>query len=832
MTKFWVMWMALLASGALNDAGWAQNAGNSGSVAPPPAASALPRVPLKPEKTDVGGGSLPPGEDPQNHLLLPLVKHIAQDQRTFWTFPLRLRTQDLPWLLPSAAFTGSVIASDSWIAKQVPQSATRIKQSKDFSDYAVFSLVGVTGGSYLLGQMTHNDHMQEAGLLGGEAAFDATGVAYILKEITQRPRPYLGNGHGTFFQGGSSFPSEHAAVAWAAASVWAHEYPGTLSQILAYGLASTVTVTRITGKQHFASDALIGSALGWYFGREVYRAHHNPELGGTSWGSLWSAKSPEKPRNPTNMGSPYVALDSWVYPAIERLSALGYIQTAFLGIRPWTRMECARLLEEANEKVPNEDAVNQPAAKILETLNAEFGPEASRLSGSENLGVELESIYTRATTISGRPLNDGFHFGETITNDYGRPYGEGLNNITGATAQGEAGPFAFYVRGEYQHAPAVPSDAPQVLQAIANIDLTTPVPDGKAGIGQFDLLEASVSVNVRNIRISFGKESQWLGIGESGSLLMSDNAEPALMVKLENAVPFRVPLLSKLFGPVRAEYFIGRLAGQEFEANGGQLLGPGQISPQPFLDGGKISFRPTSNFEFGMGFTAMFVGPGLPFTWSDFLRTFYVHNQTGSTTAGNNPAKRASEADFSYRVPGLRDWLTVYADTLVVDEISPIGSSRATVNPGIYMPKFPKLNRLELRAEGIHEPLTSEFAPGFVYYGLRRFRSGYTNDGNLMGSWIGRAGRGGQGWLTYWFSPRSSAQFGYRLQEVSSDFLEGGRSADYTVKGDVRLSRDVSLAGFVQYEQWRFPVLSAGDQSNVTVSVQLTLHPQRFVMHH
>jgi hypothetical protein len=209
-----------------------------------------------------------------------------------------------------------------------------------------------------------------------------------------------------------------------------------------------------------------------------------------------------------------------------------------------------------------------------------------------------------------------------------------------------------------------------------------------------------------------------------------------------------------------------------------------------------------------------------------------VHTQTGPTTAANNPAKRASSADFSYRVPGLRNWLTFYGDTLVVDEISPIGSTRATVNPGIYMPKFPKLNRLELRAEGIHEPLTSEFPPGFVYYGQRRYRSGYTNDGNLMGNWIGRAGRGAQGWLTYTFSSGSNLQLGYRLQEVSADFLGGGRLADYTAGGNVMLSPDISLSGSLQYEQWKFPVLATAMQSNVTASVQLTFYPKRLSLHH
>ena len=77
-------------------------------------------------------------------------------------------------------------------------------------------------------------------------------------------------------------------------------------------------------------------------------------------------------------------------------------------------------------------------------------------------------------------------------------------------------------------------------------------------------------------------------------------------------------------------------------------------------------------------------------------------------------------------------------------------------------------------------PRTNEFVPGFVYFDNRRYLSGYTNDGNLMASWIGRAGRGGQGWLTYSFSPRNNIQLSYRLQDVSPRFLKGGRLVDYS----------------------------------------------------
>ena len=769
-------------------------------------------------------GWLPPGEDPENKLFLPFAKHVVQDQKDFWIKPSKLRTHDLQWILPVGGIFAGLVASDSWISKQIPDTPKELKHSKDFSNYATFSLMGVAGGSFLLGHMTGNEHLRESGLLAGEAAINSTAVTYLFKEITQRPRPFEDNGNGTFFKGGGSFPSEHSAMAWSIASVWAHEYPGVLTQILAYGTASAITVTRITAQQHFASDVLVGSVLGWYFGRQVYRAHHDLTLGGTSWGSFMD-RNEGAPRDPSNMGSPYVPLDMWVYPAMERLIALGYVDSAILGQRPWTRMEFARLLEEPENKLHDVEAKDTEAQRILKELSDEFAAETRRREGAPNVAANLDSVYGRTTNISGDPLDDGYHFGQTIANDFGRPYGEGFNAVTGLMASAEAGPFAFFVRGEYQHASATASYDPQVQDAIANADGTLPFSNGTASIDRFRLLDSAVSFTFHNYQFSFGKQSLWMGPGQSGPLLFSNNADPVLMLKIDPVSPYRVPLISKVLGPMKVGYFLGQLAGHEFEYDAtntsNPLLGPGSIDPQPFLDGAKFSFKPTKNLEFGFGFTAQFVGPGLPFTWHNFLRTFYSHT-SGDTAGSNNPGKRIASADVSYR---LKNWLTIYLDSLVVDEFSPVGSARASVNPGIYLPRIPKIPKLELRAEGLHEPLTSEFSPGFVYYGLRRYRSGYTNEGNLMGNWVGRAGRGGQGWLTYWFSPRNSLQVGYRLQEVSVDFIGGGRLVDWSAKADFALNSKVEISGLVQYEKWRFPVLSPGPTSDVTASAVLTFWP-------
>ena len=145
-------------------------------------------------------------------------------------------------------FTGALIASDSWMSKQVPDSPSQLKHSLDFSNYAAYSLVGGVGAAYLWGHITHNDHMSETGLLAGEAAINSTAVGLRFEDHHPAAATVEGNGYGGFFQGGDSFPSEHSAIAWSAASILAHEYPGTLTKLLAYGLASGITVSRVTSQ--------------------------------------------------------------------------------------------------------------------------------------------------------------------------------------------------------------------------------------------------------------------------------------------------------------------------------------------------------------------------------------------------------------------------------------------------------------------------------------------------------------------------------------------------------------------------------------------------------
>ena len=165
------------------------------------------------------------------------------------------------------------IKADRSIEKHVPTSKSTISHAVTYSNAGVAALAAGGGGLFLLGHLQNDDQKRETGILAGEAAIGAFLDTEVFKYAAGRERPFTGSGTGRFFVGGDSFPSTHASVSWAIASVIAHEYPGPLTQFLAYGMAGSVSGARWAGQKHFASDVIIGSALGWYMGYQVFRAH-------------------------------------------------------------------------------------------------------------------------------------------------------------------------------------------------------------------------------------------------------------------------------------------------------------------------------------------------------------------------------------------------------------------------------------------------------------------------------------------------------------------------------------------------------------------------------
>ena len=403
------------------------------------------------------------GEDPQASVTLPhnakqLGERFLLDQEEIWTSPVRLRWPDANWLLPLGGVTAGMFVTDAEMSRHISHNPTTISHYNTLSNVAVAGLLGGAGAMWLLSYPKHEPHWRETGFLAGEAVVNSLVVAEAMKYPLGRQRPNEGNGNGEFFHGGFSFPSEHAAAAWAVAGVVAHEYPGPLTKILVYSLATLVDYSRYRARQHFPSDVFIGSVIGNLVAENVYNQHHDVELGGSSWDPFRNFLRETRATSSANMGSPYVPLDSWVYPAMDGLIAQGYVRSAIVGMRPWTRFECARLINEAGEELDNADASTSQPARIYRSLAEEFSEDRKLMEGGENTRARMESVYTRLSGISGEPLSQGYYydFGQTVINDFGRPYEQGFNNVTGFSGWATESRFSVYASGEFQHAAGAP----------------------------------------------------------------------------------------------------------------------------------------------------------------------------------------------------------------------------------------------------------------------------------------------------------------------------------------------------------------------------------------
>ncbi|HEY0757824.1 MAG TPA: capsule assembly Wzi family protein [Acidisarcina sp.] len=533
----------------------------------------------------------------------------------------------------------------------------------------------------------------------------------------------------------------------------------------------------------------------------------------------------------STMGSPYIPIDSWIYPAMSRLAALGYVDTAFAGLRPWTRLSVANMLAETSERLSdqaNDAAADAEGVAIYHALTAELDPDVQRSADAGHF-AQIDQLYTRAFGIGGTPLRDSYHVGSTLVNDYGRPYESGFNNVTGVAGSAVAGRFSLFFRGEYQHAPAATGYPLALAQQLDLIDAIIPyhphqdtIPAGPiASVNSFRIVEATASMHLLGHEVSFGKSDEWLGPAQGGSFAWSNNAENIYSFRIDRVEPLRIPGLSRLTGPFRYDFLVGSLKGH--------------TNPNaPWVHAEKLNFKPTRNLEFGFERTVIWGGEGhVPITIHTFLRSFFSFSSPTPQVKGSrgDPGARFGSFDMSYRLPYLRNWLTFYSDSEVHDDISPPSAPRrAAYRPGLYLSHMPGMPKLDLRVEAVStDPTTRRSNGGMFMYFENQQLQGYTNKGQIFGDWIGREGKGGQAWLTYHLSPRESIQLAYRNAKVSKDFIPGGTTQnDFTMQVVKRLRSDLEVNAWVQVEGWKVPLIKSGIQHDVTAAAQLTWYLPKF----
>ncbi len=562
---------------------------------------------------------------------------------------------------------------------------------------------------------------------------------------------------------------------------------------------------------------------------------------------------PDEDKVRSHDGSVYIPLDSWVYPAMERLYSLGYANTMFLGMRPYTRQSLAHILEETHDDVV--DGNDEQAKEILAAVENFLRDESMDGITPRGTIYGTESVYARIMGIQGQTLNDSFHLGQTIANDYGRPYAPGFNSILGFSELAESKYLSFYVRGEYQHAPSTAGYSQTLSSALSeggdpanpfqyttgdgipfsgyNLHQRT-IPTGPiSAANPFRLQEATLSVHFLGHEISGGKTDAWMGPAHGGAMAWSNNAQNIYAFRINRVEPLFIPGFSKIFGTLRYDFLYGDLKGHSFPNS-------------PYVHSEMLSLRPSNNFEFAFQRTVIFGGEGHePVTLHSFLRSFFSTKDTEGNPAAKfsteDPGARYSDFSFSWRLPFVEKYATLVLDSFCHDDVSPISAPRrAAYRTGVYLSQLPGARKFDFRVEAVTtDPGVSRSQGGQFFYFETIERQGYTNEGNIFGDWIGREAKGGQAWLTYHLSANESIQVEYLTKKNDKDFIPGAylpatntygpggtTQNQFKIEAVKRFHHDdVELNAWFQHEGWKAGIYLPGLQTNNIATVGVTFFP-------
>ncbi|MDI6777514.1 MAG: capsule assembly Wzi family protein, partial [Syntrophales bacterium] len=261
-----------------------------------------------------------------------------------------------------------------------------------------------------------------------------------------------------------------------------------------------------------------------------------------------------------------VDLDSWVYPALERLASSGLIESGSMNTKPLTRIEVARLFGEAIRSIDGEkppvslDEINK---YLLKKAKKNFKDELAILGVID--AVKVETFIKPIDEIS---LRYDFLDGEyNLYNDEGIKHGDKNNlflEFSGRTK------FFNIISLYYQ--PIV-----KYYQNPGNNEENT----------EFNLEKGYAKLNLGNIEFEIGRDSMWWGPGYHGSLLMTNNAEPFDMVKISNPTPILLPWIFRYLGPFKVAFMLSRLEED-------------RPIPEPYLYGLRLNIKPLPTFELGM----------------------------------------------------------------------------------------------------------------------------------------------------------------------------------------------------------------------------------------
>lgn len=397
--------------------------------------------------------------------------------------------------------------------------------------------------------------------------------------------------------------------------------------------------------------------------------------------------------------STYVDLDDEAYYTLARLEAEGVIKTSLLSIKPLSRKEVFRLATEAEQ---NAEGRSREILDMIAALRARF-------HGEEDV------FYLKAPdTVYGRYSYHDSNLQVTNYNNDGDAPAKGSNIRLGAITRLESKWISLYANPEFRY-----SDH---LATVRSMERTYPDFAFSGQTVKVNPLKLYGLVSIYGLDLVGGKDSQWWGPGYHGSLLLSNNAEPFIMLKLTNPEPALLPWIFKYLGPIRFSAFITRLEKERTDI------------PEPLLWGMNIDFKPSPYVELGIQRTALYGGEGRSESFSTWWDSFTA---AGENTDPNQPGDQRAGGYLKVTLPFSWQPFQLYLDMAGDDQNNHLPEKWGYVT-GIYLPRVAGLQRLELRGE-----LAMNHIDGWPNYWYNHwlYTQGYTYQGRIIGHHMGTDSR-------------------------------------------------------------------------------------------
>ncbi len=431
--------------------------------------------------------------------------------------------------------------------------------------------------------------------------------------------------------------------------------------------------------------------------------------------------------------STYVPLDDEIYPILERLEAEGIIKSGLLTLKPLSRDEVRRLIQEAERNSEGKGIFIQSLVNSLKE-RFEYEPEKTKYIKPIDT-FYIKYIYRDSDA-------NVFNY-----NNEGDDYKKGLNLRTGFSSRVELGRVSFYINAEYANS------------------------EDK---NRFIVKKAYGVLRVSGIDIQVGKDSLWWGPGYHGSILLSNNPKPMPLVKISNPEPVLLPGPLKHLGPFKFAFFVAKLEKE-------------RIIPEPYLWGMRFDFKPTPYVEVGLHRTALLGGKGRSEDLKTWLKSFLG---VGEHEARREAGDQRAGLDVKLTIPFELQPLQIYFEVDGEDSAGGIPLKRAYL-AGVYLPRILNFDRVSFRGE--YATTYVRKRPN-VWYNHHIYRDGYRYYGKIIGHHMGTDAKDIFLELSYLIPEyNGKISFSYDKEERNLSRVTKEKKEEFLIKANIRVKNGIYL---------------------------------------